>query len=473
MKDNKKTTGQGERGADKTAGPLRLTEDPIPHLIRRIAVPASVGFFFNTMFNFVDTYFGGKISTDALAALSLSFPVFFIVLAVGNGTGQGATALIANALGGGQEERARTVFVQAILFSMIAGVVLTVAGLAAAPSLFQLLGATGAYLDIALQYMNWIVAGSAFFILQTTLNSVLNARGETRVFRNTLIGGFVLNCLLDPWFLYGGFGVPAMGIAGIAIATVVVQIAGCGYVFAHVRKTNLWSGVSASSFRLNAQVLREIIGQALPASLNMLTVALGIFVITWFVSRFSKEGVAAYGIATRIEQMILLPTIGLNFATLTLVGQNNGAQRLDRVREAWHTAMKYGALMMLLGGVVLFFVRGPLMRAFTSDAEVVHRGVDYLGIACITMCAYVFLFQTVFMLQGLKRPMFGLWMGLYRQIVAPLVVFHFLAFTLAWGLWGVWWGIFAVTWSASLFTLYYGFTILRRLEASAAAGSSG
>lgn len=446
---------------------MDLTSAPIPHLIRRIAVPASVGFFFNTMFNFVDTYFGGKISTDALAALSLSFPVFFILLSVGNGTGQGTTALIANAMGAGDKDKARTVFVQALVFSLIAGVVLTVAGLAAAPALFALLGASGAYLDIALQYMNWIMAGSVFFILQTTLNSVLNARGETRVFRNTLVGGFVMNCVLDPWFLYGGAGVPALGMAGIAIATVVVQLAGCIYIFAHVRRTELWHGVSASSFKPDARVQREIIGQALPASLNMLTVALGIFVITWFVSRFSKEGVAAYGIATRVEQMILLPTIGLNFATLTLVGQNNGAGRLDRVRQAWRTAVTYGLAMMLAGGAALFFLRAWLMRAFTDDAEVIDRGVDYLGIACFTMCAYVILFQTVFMLQGLKRPLFGLWIGLYRQVVAPVLVFHFLAFNLAWGLWGVWWGIFGVTWSAALCTWCYGRAALHRLEASA------
>ena len=448
---------------------MNITEDPIPHLIRRIAVPASVGFFFNTMFNFVDTYFGGQISTDALAALSLSFPVFFIILSVGSGTGQGTTALIANAIGAGDEEKGRTVFVQAILFSLISGFVLTVAGFIAAPALFRILGAEGAYLDIALDYMNWIVAGSVFFLLQMTLNSVLNAKGETRVFRNTLIGGFVMNCILDPWFLYGGLGVPAMGIAGIAIATVVVQLAGCIYIFAHVRKTNLWTNVSAANFRPNKRVLREIVGQVLPASLNMLTVALGIFVITWFVSRFSKEGVAAYGIATRIEQMILLPTIGLNFAVLTLVGQNNGARRLDRVRKSWMTTMKYGLAMMLAGGAVLYFTRAPLMRAFTEDAEVIQRGVDYLGIATITLCAYVILFQTVFMLQGLKKPMYGLWIGIYRQIVAPVIVFNFLAFTLAWGLWGVWWGIFAVTWSAALFTLFYGLVVLRRLEAEARA----
>jgi putative MATE family efflux protein len=445
---------------------MNITEDPIPQIIRRIAIPASVGFFFNTMYNFVDTYFGGQISTDALAALSLSFPVFFIILSAGSGIGQGTTALISNSLGAGDEKKASVYFTQALLFSVMCGLVITLGGFLMAPSLFRLLGATDAYLDIALDYMNWIVAGTVFFILQMTLNSVLNAKGETKVFRNTLLGGFVLNCILDPWFLYGGFGVPAMGIAGIAIATVVVQFLGCIYIFNHVRKISLWNQVTLSSFKPNGSVQREIVGQALPASLNMLTVALGIFVITWFVSRFSKEGVAAYGIATRIEQMILLPTIGLNFAVLTLVGQNNGAGRLDRVKKAWLTTMKYGFSLMLLGGVILFFAREPLMRLFTQDAEVIRRGVDYLGIAVITLCAYVILFQTVFMLQGLKRPMFGLWIGIYRQVIAPTLVFNGLAFSLGWGLWGIWWGIFCVTWSAALITLYFGVRTLRNAEAA-------
>ena len=197
----------------------------------------------------------------------------------------------------------------------------------------------------------------------------------------------------------------------------------------------------------------------------MLTVALGIFVITWFVSRFSKEGVAAYGIATRIEQMILLPTIGLNFAVLTLVGQNNGAKRMDRVKTAWLTTQRYGISLMVLGGLILYFAREPLMRLFTTDVQVIQLGVDYLGLATITLCAYVILFQTVFMLQGLKRPMFGLWIGLYRQVLAPAIVFNALAFALGWGLWGIWWGIFFVTWSAALITLWVGLRTLQKAMA--------
>jgi Na+-driven multidrug efflux pump len=194
----------------------------------------------------------------------------------------------------------------------------------------------------------------------------------------------------------------------------------------------------------------------------MLTVALGIFVITWYVSQFSKEAVAAYGIATRIEQVVLIPTMGLNYAVLTLVGQNNGAGRMDRVQASWAKCIRYGLIMMLIGGGLVYVAKHAAMAWFTDDAQVIALGSDYLGIAAITLCAYPILFQTMFLLQGLKRPAFSLWIGLYRQIAAPYVIFHLLAFTLGWQLWGIWWGIFAVTWSASLFTLWWGSRVLRR-----------
>lgn len=413
------------------------------------------------MFNFVDTYCAGLISTDALAALSLSFPVFFIILSAGSGLSQGGTALIANALGARDRASARTLIAQSITFAIMVGVVLGFVGHAASPALFRYLGAEGDYLRVALEYMNVIMYGAAFFILQMALNATLNAQGDTRVFRNVLVVGFFANCLLNPWLMYGWLGAPALGIAGIAWATVLVQVAGCAVLLRHVLRLELCQGLTFNDFVPHWPRMRQIAAQAGPAAMNMLTVALGIFVITKFVSAFSKEAVAGYGIATRIEQVLLLPTIGLNFAVLALVGQNNGAGRRDRVAEAWHTCIKYGLLMMLVGGVILFAVRHLAMTAFTTDAEVIARGSDYLGIAAITLCAYPILFQTVFMLQGLKRPAYGLAIGLWRQIIAPLLVFNLLAYTLGMGVWGIWWGICVVTWTASLFTLWYGRRVLR------------
>ncbi len=438
-----------------------LTVDPIPLLTRRIAIPASVGLFFNTMFNFVDTYCAGLISTDALAALSLSFPVFFILISAGSGLSQGATALMANAAGGGRTDEARHLYAQALGFAVLLGLALSVAGTLAAPALFRLLGAEGAYLDTSLAYMNGILLGGVFFILQMTLNAGLNAYGDSRVYRNFLIAGCLANAVLNPALMWGWFGLPALGVRGIALATVIVQIGGCLLLWRGVRREEELRHLTPDPFKPDPHRLRLILGQALPAALSMLTVALGIFVITWFVQHFGKEAVAAYGIATRIEQVILLPTIGLNFAVISLVGQNHGAGLPQRVREAWLTSLKYGALLMLGGGLLLYPLRGAAMRLFSDDEAVLRHGSDYLGIAALTLAAYPVLFVTVYLLQGMKRPAYGLWMGLYRQIAAPLIVFNALAFTLDQGIWGVWWGICAVNWSAALFALWYGWRAVR------------
>jgi putative MATE family efflux protein len=446
---------------------MDLVRDPIPQLIRQIALPASVGFFFNTMYNIVDTFFAGLHSTDALAALAASFPIFFIIIALGAGIGQGATALIANALGRGDLDLAHRLSLQSVSFALLLSLILTGVGLGSAPHLFRFLGAEERYLSLSLEYMNTILAGTCLFLFQWSLNATLNALGDTKTFRNVLIVGSLLNAVLDPWFMFGGFGLPAMGIRGIALATLVIQIAGGLYLLHRVRQTRLWRGWRWAWFKPDRAHYREIAAQGFPASLNMLTVALGIFIITWFVGRFSKEGVAAYGIATRIEQVFLLPTIGLNIAILSLTGQNNGARRFDRIRQAYRTSLVYGLAMMLGAGAVVFLAGRRLMALFTDDPTVIATGADYLRVAAITLCSYVILFQTVYLLQGLKKPIYSLWVGIYRQVAAPCLVFWWLAFELDWRLWGIWWGIFLVTWSAALFMLWFGDWKLRRIEASA------
>ncbi len=442
---------------------MNLTKDPIPQLIQKLAVPASVGFFFNTMYNVVDTYFAGLLSVDALAALSLSFPVFFILIAVSAGISQGATALVSNALGADDLESARDMATQSVIFSLGMGILLMIGGFLTFPFLFGVLGAEGEYLKITLTYMNCILAGTLFFIGQSILNATLNAQGDTKSYRNILITGFVLNLILDPWFMYGGMGLPAMGIRGIALATVLIQAIGCVYLAWKVSISKLKYPRFGSRWKPDFHTWGQLAKQGFPASINMMTVAAGIFVITWFISFFSKEGVAAYGIATRIEQIILLPTIGLNIAVLTLTGQNNGAGHIDRILEMRKVAMKVGLVMMVSGGVVLYFTASWMMKFFTDNNEVVIIGTEYLRIASFTLCSYVILFQTVFMLQGLKKPMIALWIGLYRQIIAPCAAFYFLAFVLDWKLYGIWWGIFGVTWSAAIFTLFYGNFVLNQL----------
>ena len=286
--------------------------------------------------------------------------------------------------------------------------------------------------------------------------NALAAQGNTRVYRNFLVVGFVANCVLNPLFMWGWLGLPALGVAGIALATVVIQIAGCVWLWRQVTSTGLCSGLSLDLFQPDFSALRRIVSQALPAALNMLTIALGIFVITRFVQQFGKEAVAAIGIATRIEQVVLMPVIGLSSAVLSIVGQNHGAALPQRVRETWATCIRYGVTLMAVGGTLVWLLRQTAMRCFTTDPLIIADGSGYLCAAAVTLAAYPILFGTVFLMQGLKRPAYGLWIGLYRQVLAPLLVINLLISGFGLGLWGIWWGVCIVNWSAALFALWWG-----------------
>ncbi|HEY6009369.1 MAG TPA: MATE family efflux transporter, partial [Geobacteraceae bacterium] len=335
----------------------------------------------------------------------------------------------------------------------------------AAPFLFRMLGASGAYLDLAVTYMNTIFGGAVCFFFNQMCNAGLNSSGDTKGFRNFLVVGFFINLVLDPWFLYGGLGLPAMGLPGIGRSTVAVQLVGNLYLLARVRRTGLLAGFRPGQLLPKPGTYGQLARQGFPASLNMLTVALGVFVITWFLSRFGHEAVAAYGIAARLEQMALLPVMGLNIATLTLVAQNSGARNYRRVRETIRTALGAGvALTVAVAGVI--FAGAPwLVALFSNDAAVVAIGASYLHVAAFIFCAYVILYINVFALQGLKLPLFAVVIGIYRQIAAPLAVFYLLAVRLGYGVRGIWWGIFLVTWSAALISLAYMRRVARGLPA--------
>lgn len=440
-----------------------LTKRPVPVLVRKIAFPASVGFFFHTMFNITDTYYAGLIDTRALAALSLSFPVFFIIIAMGSGLQTGATALIGTAIGAEDTKQAKVLSKQALLFGVLVAAGITLLGLTVSPALFRILGASDAYLEDCLAYMLPIFSGSIFFILTYMFNSILNAVGDTKTFRNVLAAGCALNLILDPWFIYGGFGVPAMGITGIAIATVSVQVLGSSYLGFRAWQTGLLTDCMKGGCTPRRGPLLQIATQGFPAAFNMVTVGLGIFIITYFIAFFGKEAVAAYGIATRIEQIVLLPTIGLNVAVLSITAQNHGAALYSRIYLALRTGLIHGAWLMAFGACIIIVGARHLMGLFTDDILVIEAGTSYLRIAAFILYSYVVLYSHVSCMQGLKRPMFAIWIGLFRQIFAPAAVFWLSIHVFDFGLTAIWWGIFGVTWTAAIYALIYTRIKLRQL----------
>lgn len=443
---------------------LDFIDSPVPLLIRKLAIPTSIGFFFNTMFNVVDTWFAGLISTTAQAGMALSFPVFFIILSVGMGIGTGTTALIANSLGKRDEEGAKIFARQAIVIGFFVSIVLSIVGYLVVPHLFRFMNAEGEYLSLALAYMNVIMLCTVTFLMNGILNGILSARGDTISFRNFLIAGAIFNVFLDPALLYGWFGLPAMGISGIALATVIIQFGGTLYLGYRVRRTELFALIEWQLFFPRKEYLKEIIQQGFPASFNMMTIAVGICIITWFISSFGEDGVAAYGIATRIEQIALLPTIGLNIAALSIVGNNFGAGRIDRVMETYRKSLKYGIIVMSIGMVWIFLFSELLMKLFTANEAVIGIGSTYLKIATLIFNAYLLLNVSIAVMQGMKMPWLAVWMGIYRQFIMPILVLSMLIQVMGYGLIGIWWGIVVINLSAALIAVIYTLRKLKSLS---------
>ncbi|MDD2582187.1 MAG: MATE family efflux transporter, partial [Desulfuromonadaceae bacterium] len=172
----------------------------------------------------------------------------------------------------------------------------------------------------------------------------------------------------------------------------------------------------------------------------------------------------AYGIGTRIEQIALLPVMGLNISTLALTAQNFGAERIDRIRETVRSSLRFGVLFALCGTAAALLYRRELMGFFTTDLSVIDAGAGFLAVEAFVMPAYVLLYINVSVMQGIRMPLFGLTVGLYRQIAGPAFVFHLLTTVMGLGLVGIWWGIFGVTWSAALVVVFYVSRTLAKLE---------
>lgn len=385
-------------------------------------MPASVGLFFQTMYNVVDTYYAGQVNEMALAAVGLSFPVFLLVIGVSSGLSRGAAGLVSNAIGAKAEGDQRRYVSQSFSLGIFLSLLLTVIGLVIANPIFQILGAEGEFLQVAESYIHPIFWGTLFFIISGVSNAILTSSGDTKTFGIVLVVGFFLNLIFDPWFMRGGFGLPAMGVAGIAWSTVLIQLLSSLYLFTVVIRRGLFEFKSLASFAPDLKTWREIAGQALPATFNIASIAIGFFAINWFLERYGVAAIAAYTATTRIEQIALMPTFGLYAAIMALVGQNNGAGNVGRIRQTMRYCMAIGVSVNFVMAGLMFFFSPQLLDLFTDDPEVIDFGVRCLNVIAPIHWSYILTATNIAMLQALKRPAYGFFEAITRKILLPLPV---------------------------------------------------
>jgi len=400
-----------------------LTKD-INTLIKQIAIPSGIGMFFNTMYNVVDTFYVGMISTIAITSLSYSFMVFFMILSISFGLSSAITAHVGNSLGKHKYKLAKIFVSNGLSFILIASSLLATLGFIFLEDIFMLLGAKDEVLKLALQYTYVILIGIIPMLLGLGVNAALIAQGDTKSYRNTLIFGFILNLILDPLFIYGYGIIPAFGFSGVAYATVFIQFITFTYIAFKLYKTELLTFKNPFIFLPNKKIYKKIFSQALPMSLNMFTMSLGTMLIMYFVSFYGYKTVAAFGIGYRVEQIILLPMLGLNTAVSSIVANNYGAKNYERISEVIHKALKYGYIMSAMGIVFLFFFGKFIIMLFDNDPEVIQTAYYYVMIESFIFFAFITLFISNSTLQGIKQPFIIPYVSIYRQIVMPFILLY-------------------------------------------------
>lgn len=419
-----------------------LTAGPIHGHFRRLAIPAAIGMLFSTLYNIVDTFYAGYFGTQAQAGLAVGFQAFFVLVAVGFGLGSAMSALVGNAKGRKDIAEARHLAAQGIGFAAVATLVLTLIAMFVGPSLIALVSEPGAYRDMGQSYFFWLVLALPGFILAYTANGILQARGDTVSMQRALIVAFFANIILNPIFMFGVPGiVPGMGFNGIALATVLSQ---SGVAFFLLFKTfgrAMMQNLKRSEFVPVPGKYREIANQAFPASFALLINFASGFVVQFALKGFGEESLAAYGISLRIEQLFLLPAVGITIALVPIAAQNFGAGNNERVRQAFRRCWTLGVFATVCAFPFLWFGGGYATSLFSDDPEVIRIGALFLKVEAVVLPLYVVLFSVNSLLQALKRAVWTMWIGIYRQGIGIALFIWLFTRVFDWGLNGVRLGI--------------------------------
>ncbi len=403
---------------------MDLLKDNIPKLVRKLAVPAMVGTLFQTLYNVVDTFFAGKISPEALSALSKSFPIYFIIIATSIGVTVAGTSLIGNSIGEKDNKKALNYFSHIIYYGILISIFITFLGLYYSEDVFFLMGSTEEVAFLGLEYTNIIYSGSFLFILVVSLNSLLHAEGDTKTYRNVLVLSFSLNIILNPILIFGFLFIPAFGVKGIGIATIISQLVSFLIILFKVLKNERVRNITKEYLVPRFLFFKNIFFQSMPISVSICGYALAAAIIFTYVGQSGEYAVAGYGVGTRIEQVVLLPILGINTAIISIIAQNYGADNLDRIKETYFTAIKYAFIIMITAGALVFLSASVITSFFSNDPEVIEYGKRYLKISAFALPAYPVFFLSNGFFMALKKSENAMISNFFRNVLNPIAVFY-------------------------------------------------
>ncbi len=359
----------------------KLTEGSILNSLVRLALPIILANVLHTTYQLIDTFWLGRLSANAVASVSISFPILFLVLSLGGGLTLGGSVIVAQYFGAENKKKVDYSSSQTVFVIFIISIFLALLAYLLAEPMMRLIGAQPPILQDSVDYFQVSSFGFIFLFMFFVFQSLMRGIGDVMLPMYVVLITVLLNLILDPLFIFGYGPIPGFGVKGAAVASILTQaisaIIGLAILFRGKRGIK----IHLSQMKFDWKWTKRLFRIGIPTSLDQSTRAAAMTVIIVLVTGFGSEVVAAYGIGVRILSLIVIPALGFAMATTTLVGQNIGARQIKRAEKVGGLSAKIAMYGLTTVGMLLFFFAEPVTAFFVpNDPQVIQDGALFIKI---------------------------------------------------------------------------------------------
>lgn len=402
---------------------------PINKLIINMSLPMVISMLIQALYNVIDSIFVAQIAEDALTAVSLAFPVQNILIAIAVGTGVGVNSLAARSLGEKKNGFAARVAEHGVVLSVLSYILICILSIFFIKPFYEFQTDSQIIAQYGVDYLSIVCFFSFGVLLEIMYERIIQASGKTFYTMLTQGLGAVINIILDPIFIFGYFGCPAMGIRGAAIATVMGQVIAMLMAMILQHKRNPEIKMCLRKFKFDSSVIRKIYAVGLPTIIMQSISSFMVFGVNKILMTFSSTATAVFGVFYKLQSVVFMPVFGLNNGIVPIMGYNFGAGNKERMLKTLKTATKYAMCIMAVGFVVILVVPGLLLKAFNAQENMMGIGVPALRILSTVFLPAAFCIVTGSMFQAIGRGVPSMVISFTRQLVVLLPAAYLLSLT--------------------------------------------
>lgn len=412
---------------------------PVPKLLVSMSLPIILSMLVQALYNIVDSIFVAQINENALTAVSLTFPIQNLMIAISAGTGVGINALLSRNLGEKKYQDANLAARNGIFLGIVSSIVMALIGLFGSRAFFLLQTKDTQIVEYGTQYMTIITVCSAGIFMQITFERLLQATGRTLYTMITQGTGAIINIILDPIFIFGLFGLPKMGVAGAALATITGQFVAVFLSLLFNIKKNPEISINMKHFRPDKKVISIIYQVGIPSIIMQSIGSIMVFGMNKILLMFSSTAAAVFGVYFKLQSFVFMPIFGLNNGMIPILAYNYGARHKKRILSTIRLSIGISMSIMCIGLFLFQVFPAQLLSFFDASEHMMEIGIPALRIISLSFifAGYCIILSSVF--QALGDAMYSLIISVARQLIVILPVAYIFATTF--GLHMVWWSL--------------------------------